>query len=62
MSFFCEESSYLLLVSIGLEILSILEYKKRKENDDLGYLNRKLVFIYAIGAVIFLYIFISERK
>ena len=62
MSFICEESFYLLLVVIGLGTLSILEYKKRKENDDLTYLNRKLVFIYAIGAVVFLYIFIAERK
>lgn len=62
MSFIYEESFYLLFVSIGLGTLSILEYTKRKENDDFSYLNRKLIFIYAIGAVIFLYIFISERR
>ena len=62
MSFICEDTFYLLLVSISMGTLSILEYKKHKENDDLSYLNRKLIFIYAIGAAIFLFIFISERK
>ena len=53
-----EKSFFLLFITIGLGTVSFLEYKKFKERDDLGYLNRRLVFVYAIGAFFSLYAFI----
>lgn len=56
-----EKLIFLLFITIGLGIISFLEYMRFKKNDKLNYLNSKLVFIYAIGALFSLYIYISER-
>lgn len=57
-----EKSVCLLFLTIGLCIITFLEYKKFKENDELGFLNRKLLFVYAIGALFSLYVFVFEIK
>ncbi len=57
-----EKSLFLLLISLGMGIISLLEYEKLKINNDLSYVNLRLVFIYIIFALFSLYIFIFDKK
>ena len=57
-----EKAYWLLLVIIGLTIISLFEYKTLKKNNEITYQSLKLIFVYIIGSLFSLFLFICELQ
>lgn len=57
--YFILKNAYcLLLISVCLGIITFLKYEKIKKSDDMNYQNLRSVFLFFIGALFALFVFV----